>query len=307
MQDLAGRTAFVTGGAQGIGLGIARNLAREGMRLALADIDEAALEAARSELAPVTRVETFTLDVGDRAAWARAADAAEERLGPVALLCNNAGVGGGYPVSAMSYELWDLILGTNLGGVVNGIQTFLPRMIRRGGPGHVVNTASAAGLAPTGGQTGYMYEGSKAGVIGLSEALAKQLHHEGLPVGVSVLCPGPVASNMVATGRAAGSRVPVAGLSEEQAAAREALLAEQENYLRHLGLPPDEVGAMLVAGVKAGKLHIITDRSMAEPLAARAKALFTALPPETEHDRRISRAIAAQMRQFVKAGGTVAR
>ncbi|WP_431784622.1 SDR family oxidoreductase [Streptomyces chumphonensis] len=304
MFELEGRTAFITGGAQGIGLGIARAFAKEGARLALADLDEQALGAASAELSALTRVETFRLDVTDRAAYAGVADEAEERLGPVSVLCNNAGVGGSYPVEAMTYELWDLYVGTNLGGVVNGVQTFLPRMIARGGPGYVVNTASAAGLAPTGGQAGYMYEGTKAGVIGLSEALSKQLGHEGHPIGVTVLCPGPVASDMVATGRAARERL--AGevrLTAEQEEVREGLLAEQDSYLKYLGLSPDAVGQMLVDGVRAGRLHVITDRSMAEPLATRAKALFTSLPPETEHDRRLARHIAAQMREFARSGG----
>ncbi|MEV7020386.1 SDR family NAD(P)-dependent oxidoreductase [Streptomyces sp. NPDC093991] len=304
MLELAGRTAFITGGAQGIGLGIARSFAKEGVRLALADIDEDALGAARAELSAVTDVETFTLDVTDRAAYAEVADAAEDRLGPVTVLCNNAGVGGSYPVTAMSYELWDLFLGVNLGGVVNGVQTFLPRMIARGEPAHVVNTASAAGLAPMGGQAGYMYEGTKAGVIGLSEALSKQLEHEGHPVGVTVLCPGPVATNMVVTGRAARGALRNVVLTAEQEETREGLLAAQESYLRSLGLSPDAVGDMLVAGIRAGRLYVITDRSMAEQLAGRAKALFTSLPPETEHDRRIARHVAAQMREAARSGGT---
>lgn len=305
MLDLAGRTAFITGGAQGIGLGIARALATEGVRLALADLDETALAAAKAELSPVTAVETYRLDVGDRDGYARTADAVEERLGPVSLLCNNAGVGGNSPVSEMSYALWDLVFGTNLGGVINGLQTFLPRMIARGEPAHVVNTASAAGLAPMGGSTGYLYEGSKAGVIGLSEALAKQLEHEGHPVGVSVLCPGPVATNMVATIRAARAGLdPVTGpVDPGERDERERLLAEQESYLRYLGMSPDAVGPMVVDGIRNARLHIITDRSMAESLAARAKLLFTSLPKETEHDRRISKHIAAQLRQFARTGG----
>ncbi|WAZ19993.1 SDR family NAD(P)-dependent oxidoreductase [Streptomyces cinnabarinus] len=304
MLELAGRTAFITGGAQGIGLGLARAFAKEGMRLAVADIDAEALAEAGAELAAMTQVATFTLDVTDRDAYARVADEAEQRLGPVSLLCNNAGVGGSYPVSAMSYALWDLILGVNIGGVVNGLQTFLPRMIARGEPSHIVNTASTAGLAPQGGQGGYMYEGTKAGVIGLSEGLARQLGHEGHPIGVTVLCPGLVATNLVASNRAARGRITGdLGLTAEQEEDREKLLTEQDFYLRQLGLSPDAVGEMLVEGVRSGKPYVITDRGVAEPLAARSKALFMALPPETEHDRRIARHVAAQMREAARSGG----
>ena len=150
MTEVAGRAAFITGGANGIGLGIARAFARAGARLALADVDAEALGAAKAELAKETEVETFVLDVRDRDAYARAADVAESRLGPVSLLCNNAGVALAVPVEQMSYESWDFALGVNLGGVVNGLQTFLPRMLARTKElrgGHVVNTASGAGLA----------------------------------------------------------------------------------------------------------------------------------------------------------------
>jgi NAD(P)-dependent dehydrogenase (short-subunit alcohol dehydrogenase family) len=292
MTELAGRTAFITGGAQGIGLGIARAFARAGARLALVDIDEAALTAAAAELAGTTEVATAVLDVRDRARYAEVADELEDRVGPVSVLCNNAGVGGSSPVAEMSYPLWDLVVGVNLGGTINGLQTFLPRMIARKEPGHVVNTASAAGLAPMGGATGYLYEASKAGVIGLSEALGKQLAHEDHPIGVTVLCPGPVASNMVATGRAARAALGTEAPDDEQR------WEEQEHYVRKLGIPPDDVGPMVVDAIRANRLYLLTDRTMAAPLALRAKALYQALPPETDHDRRVSEFIAAQTRRF---------
>jgi len=145
VNDIAGRTAFITGGANGIGLGIARAFARAGANLALADVDAAALGAAKAELAKDTPVETFVLDVRDRDAYVRAADETEARLGPVSLLFNNAGVALSIPAEQMSYETWDFALGVKLDGVVNGIQTFLPRMLARAaqlGGGHIVNTAS---------------------------------------------------------------------------------------------------------------------------------------------------------------------
>lgn len=300
MIELAGRTAFITGAAQGIGLGIARAFAAQGVRLALVDIDEAALAAASAELSATTEVATAVLDVRDRDRYTEVADELEERLGPVSVLCNNAGVGGNSTVAEMSYPLWDLIFGVNLGGTVNGIQTFLPRMIARGEPAHVVNTASAAGLAPMGGATGYLYEASKAGVIGLSEALGKQLAHEGYPIGVTVLCPGPVASNMIANGRAARSALGVAETPDD-----EQRWEEQAQYLRRLGMSPDDVGRMVVEGIRANRLYVITDRTMAAALAIRAKALYQALPAETDHDRRVSGFIAAQTRRFEAGNGPV--
>ena len=126
MEDVKGRTAFITGGARGIGLGIAGALARAGIKLAIADIDPDSLAAAKSELAKLTAVETFKLDVRDREAYARVADEAEARLGAVSILCNNAGVAA---ATRFTYEFWDWMLGINLNGVINGIQTFVPRML----------------------------------------------------------------------------------------------------------------------------------------------------------------------------------
>ncbi|WP_206641592.1 SDR family oxidoreductase [Nonomuraea polychroma] len=178
MENLSGATAFITGGAQGIGLGIARALARQGVRVALADIDAAALDAAKSELAALTpdaeSVQTFELDVRDRTAFTAVADATEQRLGPVTPLINNVGVGLSLRKISeqVTYPIWDYIAGVNLDGVNNGVQTFLPRMLSRGGPGHIVNTASVAGLGVFPGRSAaYDYTASKAAVIALTEAL----------------------------------------------------------------------------------------------------------------------------------------
>ena len=127
MTEVSGRTAFITGAANGIGLGIARALAGAGAKVALADLDEAGLKRARDELEKVTEVETVILDVRDREAFARRADQVEAKLGPVSLLFNNAGVGGGADAGQMTYELWDWGMGINLDGVINGVQTFLTK------------------------------------------------------------------------------------------------------------------------------------------------------------------------------------
>lgn len=151
MQDLSTATAFITGAGRGIGRGIARALAARGTRLALADLDGSSLTAASKELSETTDVRTFVLDVQDRNEFGRAVDEAEAQLGPVTVLCNNAGLVFPEELGTMTYELWDLTLGVNLGGVVNGIQAVLPRLLQRGEPAHIVNTASVAGLGPGGG------------------------------------------------------------------------------------------------------------------------------------------------------------
>lgn len=267
MEDVNGRTAFITGGARGIGLGIAGAFARAGMKLAIADIDPDSLAAAKSELAKLTEVETFKLDVRDREAYARVADEAEASLGPVSVLCNNAGVAA---ATRFTYEFWDWMLGINLNGVINGIQTFMPRMLERGGGGHIVNTASGAGLVAEG--SGVMYNTSKFAVVGLSESLRRELARK--QIGVSVLCPGPVGTNIVANSRV----TQPAARNAEEARIWEAV-TEQVTAQLARGVAPDEVGEMVLAAVKANQLYILTDRVMEKYIEARTKALLAALPP----------------------------
>lgn len=264
MVELRGKVVFITGGAQGIGLGMARAFALEGCALALVDIDEAALAAARDELG----ASTWVLDVRDRDEYARVVDEVESTLGPIAVLCNNAGVGGGASVTSMTYEMWDWVLGVNNGGVVNGIQTVVPRMVERG-EGHVVNTASGAGLVSTDG-TGFMYNMSKYAVVGLSECIRHDLAKRG--VGVSVLCPGPVATKIF--------EHTEAGRPDQ----RSLTPAQQESFdrtnrwLQTKGTSPDAVGHMVVDGVKANALYIHTDRSVANAVLKRAQRIVDAMP-----------------------------
>jgi NAD(P)-dependent dehydrogenase (short-subunit alcohol dehydrogenase family) len=270
MKDIAGRTAFITGGANGIGLGIARQLAAAGVKLGLADLDSEALARAEAELGEQVAVTTAVLDVRDRVAYARAADAVEDTIGPVSLLFNNAGVSGAFPVAKLTYAMWDWVLGINLYGVINGIQTFLPRMITRGDGGYIVNTASGAGLAAT--ASGTLYCTSKFGVVGLSEAL----HHElaAANIGVSVLCPGPVATDLLK--RSADAR-PAADLSAEERAQAADRVEMMSDFLKQ-GVPPDKVGQMVLSAMCENRLFIHTDRIMAEAVIARTKAILAAVP-----------------------------
>ena len=272
MDRIEGRTAFITGGARGIGLGIARAFAREGAKLALVDIDEAALNAARAELSERTSVEAFVLDVRDREAYARVADEVEARLGPVSILCNNAGVAASADVAHMTYELWDWVMGVNLNGVINGIQTLVPRMIDHKIPAHIVNTASGAGLVAEG--TGLQYATSKFAVVGLSEGLRWELQRFG--IGVSVLCPGPVATSIIQNTIAFPGRPRIAMTSEEIEMS-DKRVAQASAYLAK-GVAPDEVGRMVLAAVKANRLYILTDRIVGDFIAARTKAVLDAMP-----------------------------
>ncbi len=201
MRDLAGKCAVITGGAEGIGLGMATAFAEAGMRLALLDIDGAALEKARAKLAPHgVQVDLFTIDVAERAAMADTAAAVKAACGAVHILCNNAGVGGaGGPLHALPDSEWDWVIGVNLQGVINSLQSFLPLLLDHDQGSHVVNTASMSGLLAAPNLGIGAYTTSKFAVVGLSEALEHDLASTG--VGVSVLCPGFVRTRILEGGR----------------------------------------------------------------------------------------------------------
>jgi len=196
VKDFEGKTAFVTGGASGIGLGIAKALSARGCRVILADIDTEALEITASTFPG--EVETVALDVRDRDQWAAAREQVEARFGPVSILVNNAGImneGSAnykeYSLISQTPESFDRMIGINLVGVYNGIHTFGPGMAERG-DGHIVNTSSSQGVVSCGGVGAYC--AAKFGVVGMSEALRQELADLG--VGVSVLCPGVVETNL---------------------------------------------------------------------------------------------------------------
>ncbi|MCJ2183451.1 SDR family NAD(P)-dependent oxidoreductase [Novosphingobium sp. 1949] len=194
MTELTGRTAFVTGGANGVGLGLARALIAQGCKVAIADVREDSLASALKllENQPVMGV---TLDVSSREAFAEAADRVEAELGPVSLVFNNAGVNLFQTIEDSSYDDWDWLLGVNLHGVINGVMTFAPRMKARGGGGHICNTASMAGFLCNGAPG--IYNTTKFAVRGLSESLRYSLAPHG--IGVSMLCPGLVKSYIYAS------------------------------------------------------------------------------------------------------------
>jgi NAD(P)-dependent dehydrogenase (short-subunit alcohol dehydrogenase family) len=271
MTEIANRTTLITGGAQGIGLGMARAFAKAGARLALIDIDDVALTAARKELSLLTDLRTYALDVRDREGYELVAQEVEVSLGQVTILCNNAGVAPGRTmIRDMSYPTWDWALGINLGGVVNGIQTFVPGMIGGGG-GHIVNTASAAGVVvpgpAAGGGSGYLYHTAKYAVVGLSESLRNELAE--FSIGVSVLCPGAVATDIL--DNTLGTRPSnVARPIDEIWRQRRASIAR--------GLHPDAVGQLVVEAVQENRLYIHTDRTVEDFVRARAETIVAAMP-----------------------------
>jgi NAD(P)-dependent dehydrogenase (short-subunit alcohol dehydrogenase family) len=195
MDTLAGKVAVITGGASGIGFATAQALAAEGAKLVLADLDTGALDAAVQDLASHgTEAIGVKCDVGHLPEVQELADRTWEAFGAADILFNNAGIAIGGPIQSMTHEDWEWLMRVNLWGVIHGVETFVPRMLAQGEGGHIVNTASFAGLVPNDGLGVYCV--TKYGVVALSECLSRDLRNEG--IGVSVLCPMQVETNIIA-------------------------------------------------------------------------------------------------------------
>ena len=203
MRDLTGKTAFITGGASGLGLAMAHAFGGAGMNVMLADIEEAPLQAAVADLeARQVRVASVLCDVADRAAVSAAAEATVAAFGKVHVVCNNAGVGAGGPIGEVKPADWDWIVAVNLMGVVYGMEAFLPHVRAHGEGGCFVNTASMAGMISVPGME--PYTATKYAVVGISEGWAGQLAPEN--INVAVLCPGFVKTKINQSGRARQSQ-----------------------------------------------------------------------------------------------------
>jgi NAD(P)-dependent dehydrogenase (short-subunit alcohol dehydrogenase family) len=278
MQEVEGKTAFVTGGASGIGLGMTRAFASAGMNVVVAGLRSDHIQTALAQLAEdghEQRVHALELDVTDRDGFARAADDAEQAFGNVHVLCNNAGMGILGPVTLARYADWDWGLGVLLGGVVNGIQTFLPRMLAHGEGGHIVNTSSMAGVLPIANAA--IYITAKAAVIGLSEALRSEVSGEG--IGVSAFCPGPVATNIREGGRMRPKQYGDSGYLQLE---RE--LEERPNS--PLWMDPLECGERVLEGIRRDDLYIFTHREFREGADERFQAMLASFPDEPRDEER---------------------
>jgi NAD(P)-dependent dehydrogenase (short-subunit alcohol dehydrogenase family) len=265
LRDLNGKTAFITGGASGFGLEFAKIFLKEGMNVAIADIEETALARALEDLqADKNRLRGFACDTADRASLQKAADGAIAAFGRVHLVCNNAGVGGRPGgIAELTDRQWDWVLSVNLMGVVHGISAFLPHMRAHGEGGHFLNTASMAGFLgqPNDGP----YSASKAAVVGISESLFYELR--GTNIGVSVLCPG-----FARTGIALSERNAPADLAQEaQAPLSEAGAAHAAQVREFIarGIEPSEVAARALQGIVDGDLYIFTHPDMRPMLQKR--------------------------------------
>ena len=252
MIDFAGRTAFVTGGANGVGLGIIRNLLEAGAKVAIADIRQESIDDTLASL-DNREVMGVQLNVTDRDGFRAAADKVEAEFGPVSLLFNNAGINLFQTIEDSSYDDWDWVLGVNLHGVINGVQTFAPRMKARALSGEVeggriCNTASMASFI-AGGAPG-IYNTAKFAVRGLSYSLRHSMYRYG--IGVSVVHPGLVKSVIYASDDVRPDKLRGAAKPVDRAAVER--LAEVHEF----GMEPDVIGARILEGVRENRANIFT-------------------------------------------------
>lgn len=281
MKDVKDKVAFITGGGSGVALGQAKIFSREGMKVVIADIRQDHLEEAMAYFnernAPVHPIH---LDITDREAIARAADETEKVFGPVDLLCNTAGVSIFGPIQDATYDDWDWIMNVNVGGVINGIRTFVPRMIERGAGGHIVNTASMSAFVPLPG-TG-VYNTSKYAVRGLTQALRLDL--EPHDIGVSLLCPGAVNTNIheaVLTRPDHLSDTGYYGADEE--------VFKRLKSVIEVGLDPVDLAEHVLAAVKNNDFWVIPYPEFRETLEELHCEVIDALPDPSSDPEMMKR------------------
>lgn len=286
MKEFEGRTAVVTGGASGIGRALADRFAEARMNVVLADIEEDALErAVRALEERQVRTLGVVTDTMRRDAIERLLDAATAEFGAVHVLCNNAGVantaGGARPVWETPQADWDWVMGVNFNGVLFGIQTFVPHMLAHGEPGWIVNTASLAGLLPGGGPYGV----SKHGVLALSEGLHRDLTAAGANIGVSVLCPGFVNTNIFDAERNRPEELATAAPDDAALAAGRAMLAA--------GKQPAEIAQAVFESISEGRFYILPHPAWDEMVRARVEAVLARGAPARFDPEELARRRAA--------------
>lgn len=289
MEHIEGKTAFITGGASGIGLGIAKVFARNGMKVVIADMHQEALDEATAYFKENGgEVHLIKLDVTDRGAYVKAADEAEAVYDKIHVLVNNAGVGsGGGPVEKLTYKDWDYSMGVNVGGVINGIVTIIPRILKHGEGGHIVTTSSTCGLMGSGNFA--IYCTTKFAVTGMMECIATDLQDKN--IGVSVLFPGPTATNLPKSSfenrpdhlRNEGETWPPPPPPPPRGS------QVRERNPEHFGIvamDPVETGERVLRAIRNNDLYIHTHPEFTKGYIARHDAIIRAVPDEPPNEKR---------------------
>lgn len=265
MEHLTGKVAFITGGASGIGLGMARAFLEEGMKVALADWSDDHIARAKEQLAGNNAAHFVKTNVAERDSVRAAAEETIEAFGKIHVLCNNAGVNGGGTAASENFDEWDRAIAINLGGVVNGTKIIAPIIRKQGEGGHIVNTSSMAGMVPLPGLAAYST--AKYAVRGFSESLRIQLAKEG--IGVSCLFPG-------------ATRTAIVPLPEDDPGnIRE---EDAPQFLKDLweamrgAINPYDTGKAVVEAIKENRFYIFTNREFLEEVKQRHREIEEAFP-----------------------------
>jgi NAD(P)-dependent dehydrogenase (short-subunit alcohol dehydrogenase family) len=275
MDDLDGKVVVVTGAASGIGFGLTRAFLDEGCRVVLADVETGALTAAQDELEAdglAERVHAVVTDVADLTSVEKLAAASVEHFGSVDVLCNNAGVSTFNALAHQTIQDWQWVIGVDLWGVVHGVHTFLPIMREQGTPGHVVNTASLAGLL---GGVAYLapYAVAKAGVVSLSETMRRELLDDGVPIGVSVLCPGLTETNVMESER---NRPAEYGVERRTEAGEGWRVGMASGFGSAASLTPRQVADQVVDAVRTDRFWVLSHGGFEDALEARFSEILDA-------------------------------
>lgn len=288
MDDFRGKVAFITGGGSGVALGQAKVFSKAGARIVIADIRQDHLDEAMDYFrGKDAEVHPILLDITDRAAFAAAADETERVFGPVQLLFNTAGVSIFGPLEKSTYDDYDWQMGVNFGGVVNGIQTFVPRMIEYGKGGHIVNTSSVGGIVAAG--PAGIYSASKFAVRGLSEALRSELAKYN--IGVSVLCPANVSTNIAEAVWTRPERFKNSGYRFDDA------VLDSLRRIYSAGKDPLELAEETLEAIKENRLYIIPYPEVRQILENHFAEIIAALPPEDVDPEGVAKRRAA-MEQY---------
>ncbi len=269
---------MITGGASGIGFALAAAFLSEGSHVVIADIEAHALADARARLDDGSgdRVHAVVTDVADLDSVETLAAASLDRFGHVDVVCNNAGVSTFNAIDRLTMADWQWVLGVDLWGVIHGVHTFLPIMLRQGTPAHIVNTASIAGLV-SGVAHLAPYAVAKVGVVSLSETLRTELAASGAPIGVSVLCPSATNTNVMECER---NRPAHLGREERTADAEVWREAIRSGFTGPSGKEPDDVAAMVVDAVKTNRFWVVSHADLRPALEHRFAEILGATPYE---------------------------
>jgi NAD(P)-dependent dehydrogenase (short-subunit alcohol dehydrogenase family) len=274
MEHLTGKVAFITGGASGIGLGLARAFLEEGMKVSLADWNDEHIAKAQAQLAGNNAVHFVKTNVADRESLRAAADETLEVFGRIHVLANNAGVNGGGTAASEDFDDWDRAIAVNLGGVVNGTKIIAPIIRRQGEGGHIVNTSSMAGVVPLPGLAAYST--AKYAVRGFSESLRMQLAKEG--IGVSCLFPGATRTALVPLPEDDPEHIKEEGAPQ--------FLKDLWDAMRG-AIDPLDTGKAVVEAIKANRFYIFTNREFLEEVKQRHREIEDAFPADEPTPGRV--------------------